>query len=257
MIGILDSGLGGLSTWLALKQYFPEANFLYLADQAYAPYGEQREETLLWRLQWALEFFSKRKAEALVLACGTLSAVAYPKLQAPFLFPIFEAITPAVEQVVELSPSGVAVLATTASIRSNAYLHLLREKGVEQVLQRACPLFVPLLEEGISPHSPAVKEIVSHYITPIAHTPYNVLLLGCTHFGFLSEVITGLCPTVQLVDGGRALAHKIKLQYTPREEQGKTLFYTTGSPTACIQKTSALLPRERLTVYGVGKGIEK
>ena len=257
MIGILDSGLGGLSTWLALRQDFPEANFLYLADQAYAPYGEQREDTLLWRLQWAIEFFKKRKVEALVLACGTLSAVAYPKLQAPFPFPIFEAITPAVEQAVGLCPKGVAVLATTASIRSNAYLHLLKEKGVEEVVQRACPLFVPLLEEGISPYSVATKEILSHYISPIAHAPYNVLLLGCTHFSFLSEAISSLCPAMQLIDGGRALAHKMKLQYTPREEQGKTLFYTTGSPTAFIQKTSALLPRERLTVYGVGKGIEK
>ena len=250
MIGILDSGLGGLSTLSALRKLSPKTDLLFLADQAHAPYGERSEEELIDYFEKALAFFEKKKVTALLLACGTLSSVALPRLKTPPPFPIFEATSPAADTAARLSKKNVTVLATTASIRSDVYANMLKARGVEEVTQLACPLFVPILEEGCRGDGEVARAVVRHTLSHMHKTPSAVVLLGCTHYGFLSPAIKDEWQKVSLVDSGALLAHHA-LTCLPHEKgQGRTLLYTTGAPHTFLKKASALLSLPHLTVYG-------
>lgn len=256
MIGILDSGLGGISTLLSLKALSPNTDILYLADQAHAPYGERSPEELLGYLEAAIRFFENKGVEALLLACGTLSAVALPKLKAFPRFPIFGVIEPAAKEAAKHTKTGVAILATTATVQSGVYPKALLSLGVKQTLSAACPLLVPLIENGFLAESLATKEILSHYLAPAKAMGCDTLLLGCTHYGFLSPLFPCLWKEVYPVDAGKALAKDALSKISLKQEQGKTLLYTTGNPTIFLKKTSTLLSLPHLTVYGAErKGI--
>ena len=256
MIGILDSGLGGISTLLSLKALSPDTDIVYLADQAHAPYGERSPSELLGYLEAAIRFFAHKGVEALLLACGTLSAVALPKLKSAPPFPIFSVIEPAAKEAAKHTKTGVAILATTATVQSGVYPKALLSLGVKQTLSVACPLLVPLIENGFLTESLAAKEILSHYLAPAKTMGCDTLLLGCTHYGFLSPLFSRLWKEVYTVDAGKVLAKDALSKISPKQGQGKTLFYTTGNPTTFLKKTSALLSLPHLTVYGTeGKGI--
>ena len=257
MIGIVDSGLGGLSTLLAIRKEAPRADLLYLADQAHAPYGEHSPKELCAYFEEILSFFQDKGVEALCVACGTLSAVALPAYKAPLPFPVFEVTGPAVKAAAEQTKTGVAILATTASIRSGVFRHKLLDLGVPLLSEQACPLLVPLLEEGFSSYDLATKEVLKKYLSPFIKTKCDTLLLGCTHYGFLAPAIKEIWPSVELVDSGKALAAHTLSQLSPLKGQGKTLYYTTGAPQEFLKKTSALLRAPHLTVYGAwAKGFE-
>lgn len=240
MIGVFDSGLGGLSTLLALRKLCPEADIVYLADQAHAPYGERSPKELCSYLRFGIDFFQRQGAEAMLLACGTLSAVALPQLENPPPFPLFGVIEGATAKAKEKTKSGVAVLATSASIRSKVYQSRLLDMGVRHIEAVACPLLVPLLEEGFLWDSPATKEVLAHYLAPLKASGCDTVLLGCTHYGFLAPLFQALWPKAQLVPCGEVLAEYTLSHFVPRKGQGKTLLYTTGAPNEFLKKTSAL-----------------
>lgn len=240
MIGVFDSGLGGLSTLIALRKLCPKADIVYLADQAHAPYGERSQKELCSYLHFGIDFFLRQGAEAMLLACGTLSAVALPQLGNPPPFPLFGVIEGATAKAKEKAKEGVAVLATTASIQSKIYQTRLLALGVGHIEAVACPLLVPLLEEGFLWDSPATKEVLSHYLTPLRASGCDTVLLGCTHYGFLAPLFQELWPKAQLVSCGEVLAHYTLSRFSPGDGQGKTLLYTTGSPNEFLKKTSAL-----------------
>jgi glutamate racemase len=184
------------------------------------------------------------------VACGTLSSVALPRLRQLPPFPLFEAISPAVEAAAKLSKKHVTVLATVASIRSGVYERALHDRGVEKVEQLACPLFVPVLEEGCKGDGEVARAVVRHTLSKVNNPPSAAVLLGCTHYGFLSPAIKSVWPNVSLVDSGTLLAHRAWTDLPLEEGQGRTLFYTTGAPNTFLKKASALLSVSHLTVYG-------
>ena len=190
-IGLFDSGIGGLTVLNELKIRFPDEQFVYLGDSARNPYGPKSRETILRYSSECAEFLYKKGIKLLVIACNTSSSVAIPTLKGMFDCPIIGMINPVVELALQKTQSGsVAVIGTRATIGSLAYQRALRDgkKDIE-VYPIACPLFVPLVEEGIF-EGPIVDGIVDRYLRPLKESRVDTLILGCTHYPLLRDAIS-------------------------------------------------------------------
>jgi len=200
MIGLLDSGIGGLTAVRALCRRQPGLACLYMADTAFLPYGEKDAAALVRRAEAALSFFCREGAEAVLFACGTLSAVALPHLSCRDI-PVFGVLTPAADAAARATGCGrVLVLATEASVASDAYLHALSARGV-QAKQIACPLFVPLCESGrLAPDDPILARAVAQTLPRGCEDGADTVLLGCTHYTWLVPALQRRFPGLTLID---------------------------------------------------------
>jgi len=241
MIGIFDSGIGGLSVVRALLKRHPTVDFLYLGDTARTPYGNKSRETII---RYALEdvtYLVSRGATHVIVACNTVSATALPTLKERFPEIIFfDVVTPAVKAAVaavsEKSKRAkhIGVIGTRATIASAIYeknIHALAKDIV--VVSSSCPLFVPLVEEGWV-RKPETQKIARTYLATIRQKQVDVLILGCTHYPFLQDVIAeSLQKRVQIIDSASALLNLME-QTTPKLFQhgkGERVFaFTDPSP---------------------------
>jgi glutamate racemase len=191
-IGIFDSGMGGLTVMRALVERLPHERFLYLGDTARRPYGTKSADTVERYAVQAAGALMRRGVKLVVVACNTASAVALPALQAALApVPVIGVIGPGAEAAIAAAPAGpIAVLATEGTVRGGAYERALRGlAGNVEIVQQACPLFVPLAEEGLV-EGPIVDLVVDHYLTPVlARTTPRAMVLGCTHFPALAPAI--------------------------------------------------------------------
>lgn len=189
MLGIFDSGIGGLTVVRELLRRHPSADLLYLGDTARTPYGNKSRETIE---QYALEdaqFLLSQGATSLVIACNSVSAVAVPALREHFPgTPIVEVITPAVQDALAATKGRVGVIGTRATIASGIYQEKLSHGKNVTILTQPCPLFVPLVEEGWI-EEPETKRIVRHYLSSLRSQNVDTLILGCTHYPLLEPVI--------------------------------------------------------------------
>ena len=215
MIGIFDSGIGGLSVVRELLKRHPDADFLYLGDTARTPYGNKSPETIT---RYAIEdaaFLISHGATHVIAACNTVSAVAMPTLRDAFpSVEFFDVITPAVSAAAEVAHQKkrghVGVIGTRATVSSGLYEKLLREAGVSEIISDSCPLFVPLVEEGWV-NRPETKRIARVYLSRIRQAQVDALILGCTHYPFLEQVIaSSLQKRVQLIDSPSALLNLLE-----------------------------------------------
>lgn len=220
-IGIFDSGLGGLTALRVLRRILPEENLVYFGDTGRVPYGSRGRDTILHYARQDVSFLRSFDLKAVVVACGTVSANALTELTAENDLPIFGVVTPAVRAAVERTRSGkIGLIGTAASIRSGAYE---REIGVlaprAHVYAAPCPLFVPLVENGrYRADDPVVNLVAEDYLAPLRAAGVDTLVLGCTHYPLLADVIGKVMgPEVELVDAGETCA-----SYAARslEEQG-------------------------------------
>ncbi|MFZ5471170.1 MAG: glutamate racemase [Myxococcota bacterium] len=206
-IGVFDSGVGGLTVLKALTERLPQESTVYLGDTARVPYGTKSPEVVTrYSLQNA-EFLLARRIKLLVVACNTASAVALPELKAKLGIPVLGVIEPGAQTAAKLSRSGViGVVGTWGTVSSGAYQRALEaaRPGV-QVKARACPLFVPLAEEGwVNGEVPRL--VTTEYLSEFAHG-IDTLVLGCTHYPLLRGVIGEVVgPKVALVDSAEATA---------------------------------------------------
>ena len=208
-IGIFDSGMGGLTVLRALAARMPNEHFIYLGDTARLPYGTKSAQTVSRYALQAAGALVDRGVKMLVIACNTASAYALGALQeALHPLPVTGVIEPGAEAAVAAAPAGpIAVIATEGTVRGGVYAHAIRARanGIE-VLQQACPLFVPLAEEGLI-HGEIAEAAARHYLEPLASRKPKCLVLGCTHFPVLKDVIAGaLRPEVALVDSAETTA---------------------------------------------------
>ncbi len=214
-IGIFDSGVGGLTVYRALHERLPNERFVYLGDTARVPYGTKSMATVE---RYALEnssFLASRGIKLLVVACNTASAVALPKIREKIGLDTVGVIGPGARKAVAetLEPSGrtrvpkIGVIATEATVLSDAYAEAIRRTGVEtEIFQAACPLFVPLAEEGWT-REPETYSIARKYLQKL--TGVDALVLGCTHYPILREVIQETVgANVLLIDSGVAAAEE-------------------------------------------------
>lgn len=210
-IGVFDSGIGGLTVFKALRAALPAGEHLvYLGDTARVPYGTKSEETVV---RYALEgtrFLARRGVKALVVACNTMSAVALPALQREVAFPVVGVIGPGAEAACRATRTGrIGVIGTAATIRSGAYAHAIAcHLPDARVIGRACPLFVPLAEEGWVDNDVA-RTAAAAYLSDLGSI--DTLVLGCTHYPLLKGVIGAtLGPGVALVDSAEATAAVVR-----------------------------------------------
>lgn len=207
-IGVFDSGIGGLTVVRSLMKYLPHENLVYFGDTARVPYGPKSAQVVRdYALQDTDELL-KHKVKFIVIACNTVSAVALDVVQKRAKVPVLGVIIPGAEAAVRAtSRKRVGIIGTLGTVLSNAYTHAIRQfdPGI-QVFGQPCPLFVPLAEEGWTSH-PATELIAKEYLFPLTLEKIDTLILGCTHYPLLREVIDNvLHKTVTLIDSGEATA---------------------------------------------------
>ncbi|HEY2865578.1 MAG TPA: glutamate racemase [Pyrinomonadaceae bacterium] len=214
-IGIFDSGVGGLTVYRALHDRLPNERFVYLGDTARVPYGTKSLRTVE---RYAIEnsrFLASRGIKLLVVACNTASALALPTIRASIGLLVVGVIGPGARKAVELTRNidqpKIGVIATEATIASNAYFNSIRDASASaDVLQAACPLFVPLAEEGWTA-APETFSIARKYLRPIIDASPDALVLGCTHYPILRDVIQQTVGrNVTLIDSGEATAQEVE-----------------------------------------------
>ena len=234
-IGIFDSGIGGLTVLREIERLLPKEELIYLGDTARVPYGTKSKETVI---RYSLEnsrFLLSMDVKAVVVACNSASAVSIPELRASFNIPILGVIEAGVEEAMRFTNGGgIGVIGTHATIESGKYDRLLKEKGAVNVISHACPLFVPLAEEGWTGNLVA-EQIAQIYLEPFKGNRVDTLILGCTHYPLLQGIIGKVCgPGISLVNSAHAAAFKLK--ETLREKEmlneggsGNQKFYVTDS----------------------------
>jgi glutamate racemase len=211
-IGIFDSGVGGLTVYKALHERLPNERFVYLGDTARVPYGTKSLATVE---RYAVEnsrFLAAHGIKLLVVACNTASALALPAIRAAIKVPVIGVIEPGSRAAVEAAQdANIGVIATEATIQSGAYaraITTMRPNG--QVIEKACPLFVPLAEEGWA-NSDVARNVARDYLSEFTKISLGALVLGCTHYSILRVVIGETVGSeVTLIDSGAATARDVE-----------------------------------------------
>lgn len=188
-VGVFDSGLGGLTVLEALLRSQPKLEYIYLGDTARTPYGSKSPSTIQNYARDALNFFLKHEVDLLVVACNTVSAIAINNLAKQAPFPVIGTIQPAVETCLAVSSNSsngpIGIIGTAATIASNAYQNYLRTQlPGRQIEPVACPLFVPLVEEGLT-SGPIVESVIAYYLSSLRNLSPQAVILGCTHYPLL------------------------------------------------------------------------
>jgi glutamate racemase len=207
-IGIFDSGIGGLTVARAIYDRLPHESTIYFGDTARLPYGPKSPDTVrrysLEILHWLLE----QQVKAVVIACNTSTAHALEALQAESPVPVIGVIDPGARAAVAASrPGPIGVIGTAGTIASNAYARAIQAaRPGALVEQKACPLFVPLVEEGWFDH-PAAELIAAEYLEPMKRARVDVMVLGCTHYPLLKPLLQRILgPAMRLIDSGEETA---------------------------------------------------
>ena len=225
MIGIFDSGIGGLTVVKSLMEKLPGYNMIYFGDTARTPYGSKSPETVV---RYALEntdFLLKQGAKLIVMACNTASSVAADRVAENYDIPIFEVVTPATEQAVKISNTlTIGVIGTRATVKSCIYEHkIMALKPDAKVYSAACPLLVPLVEEGWM-KKPETVMIIKKYLHPLKVRQIDTLILGCTHYPLLKDKIQRkIGKRVHIIDSSIAIAENVKFFLDTHPEVDKQL----------------------------------
>lgn len=235
-IGVFDSGLGGLTAVRQLRRLMPSENIIYFGDTARVPYGNRSRETLLQYARQDMRFLSTFDLKAVVIACGTVSTNCLEALREENGVPVTGVVEPAVERAAAVTRTGkIGLVATRASVTSGAYERAFhRADPALEVHALACPLFVPLVEEGrCRPGDVVIETVAREYLTPLKEARVDTLVLGCTHYPLLSEVIGGVMgPDVSLVDVGAEAARACRDLLAARgaladRAEGSARYYTS------------------------------
>lgn len=240
-IGVFDSGVGGLTVLRKLAALLPEEDLLYLGDTARVPYGNKSARTVQTYTHQCVRFLLSKSVKLIVIACNTASAVALEVATELSPVPVIGMIEPAARAAIRASSSGkIGIIGTYATVGSKAYektITALDKQRSPEVYAQACPLFVPLAEEGWHNHA-ATHLIAEEYLAPLRSAGVDTLIMGCTHYPLLAGVIGSLMPGVRLVDSGEesaVVAHEI-LESTEQAQTARTAprridCYVTDRPT--------------------------
>jgi len=235
---VFDSGLGGLTVFKALARRVPEESLIYFGDTAHVPYGSKSPEAIARYSTAVARFLAGRGIKLLVVACNTSSAWALPAIRRAVKVPVIGVVEPGARAALAAAPGGrVGVIGTEATVRSGAYPRALRARarGVRTV-SRACPLFVPLVEEGLW-SGPIVEAVARRYAAPLKAARVDALILGCTHYPYLKPVLAKvLGPRVRLIDSAEETARETERTLVdrglraPRGRKGRREFYASDAP---------------------------
>ena len=237
-IGVLDSGLGGLTAVRELFRALPHESVVFFGDTARVPYGTRGVDTILRYTKQDISFLQSLDIKALVIACGTISATAADLFSA-YPIPLIGVVDPAAHAAARATKTGrIGLMGTEASVRSGAYetqLHALHPTAT--VAAVACPLLVPLVENGrFQPGDRVTELVLEEYLAPIHRADVDTLILGCTHYPLLKPLLRKLLgPSVTLIDPGYETAHCCRDLLSQRgliadpAEQGEYAYYVSDS----------------------------
>ncbi len=213
-IAVFDSGIGGLTVARALRDTLPNEDIVYFGDTARVPYGTKTRETVLRFSQENCAFLLRTEPKCIVAACNTVSATCLPVLRDDLPVPVFGVVEPGSSAAVEASGRQglIAVLATEATVASNAYKNaIIAADSRRAVVQLACPLFVPIIEEGLDEANTIVAPVLRRYLSPLKRLKPAVVVLGCTHYPILAPALAAYFgKSAQLVDSGTSTARVVE-----------------------------------------------
>jgi glutamate racemase len=210
-IGVFDSGIGGLTVLKAIMKSLPSERLIYFGDTARLPYGTKSRSTVTRFAREIAGFLLGKNPKVIVVACNTASAYSLPELQSAVDIPVVGVIEPGAGAALKATRNRrIGVIGTRATIQSGAYLEAIQAREPEaKVFSKACPLFVPLIEEGWTDRKPT-REIAGEYLTHLLECEVDTLILGCTHYPLLKPVLTDIMGKgVVLVDSAEATAAEV------------------------------------------------
>jgi len=252
-IGVFDSGVGGLTVLRELLAAIPQADYLYVGDTARLPYGSKSAVTIARYAVSSVQFLVEHGAEYLVIACNTASALAMREIRAAVSVEVLGVIEPGARAASEMTRTkSVSVIGTSATVASHAYRMELDKLGVRAV-EKACPLLVPLVEEGWTDH-PVTEQVARIYLDELAREQHDangqqadVIVLGCTHYPLLKPLLRRVLPAgVHLVDSAESTAHDAAKHLAPvgfSSNRPQVRFFATDSVDKFRQLGSRFLAR--------------
>ena len=188
-VGVFDSGVGGLTVMREIMRQIPNESIIYFGDTARVPYGNKSKETVTRFSRQIVHFLKSHQVKTIVVACNTASAYALDELEKECDIPIMGVVKPGAKAAVEATRNGkIGVIATEATIGSGIYSHYIKElKSSATIYGKACPLFVPLVEEGL--WDPVTEEIARRYLAELIDNDIDTLILGCTHYPLIRSTV--------------------------------------------------------------------
>lgn len=211
-IGVFDSGLGGLTVVRELMRQLPFENIVYFGDTARVPYGTKSKESIIRFSQENVLFLLKQKVKLIIIACNTSSSLALPVLKRMFSVPIVGVIAPGAKKAVGITKNKkIGVIATLATVNSQAYAQCIKKLDrVVEVVSQACPLFVPLVEEGWF-NKDVTYAVAREYLSSVKRAQVDTVILGCTHYPLLRGVVQSVMGRrVALIDSAKEVVGEVK-----------------------------------------------
>ncbi|MDD3193130.1 MAG: glutamate racemase [Oscillospiraceae bacterium] len=236
-IGIFDSGLGGLTSLKELRQLLPQEDLIYFGDTGRVPYGVRSPQTLRRFAMENIRFLQSHDVKMIVAACGTISSIMTDEMAAGLPIPFIGVVKAAALAACRITRSGrIGVIGTPATIRSGSYKRIISETLPQaQVATRACPLFVPLVENGyIEETNPVTEMVARDYLSAFDGQKPDTLILGCTHYPLISPVIGRIMGNgVTLIDAGQEAARQVKEYLSSHEllageKEGRTRYFVSA-----------------------------
>jgi glutamate racemase len=252
-IGVFDSGMGGLTTVREMAKQMPGESVVYFGDTGRVPYGGRSRDTILRYARQDVAFLRSFDLKAIVIACGTVSSTALSELSAEQDIPVFGVVGPTALRAAQVTRNNkIGLIATRATVRTGAYERVMRHANpMAETFAIACPLFVPLVENGrTQPGDIVVETVVKDYLTPMKEAGVDTLVLGCTHYPLLTEVIQNFMgPEVTLLDSGAEVVRQVRErlhasgQEADAARRGNCRWFVSDTTDSFIELTSRFLGR--------------
>lgn len=237
-IGIFDSGIGGLTVAKSVIDLMPGENIVYFGDTAHVPYGTRSREQIIEYVTADVNFLSRFDIKAVVIACNTADSIARETVEGLFPYPFFGVVDPAAKKAALATKNGVVgVIATDATVNSGAYekaIHAENEKI--KVVSKACPLLVPLVENNrFRRNDQVIETVLREYLEPLRQQNIDTLVLGCTHYPLLCDVIADIMPGVKIISSSDAAALALKdglekMNLSGSGKNGKREYFVSDNP---------------------------
>lgn len=252
-IGVFDSGFGGLTVAREIMRQIPNEKIVYFGDTARVPYGTKSRATILKYSKQIVRFLRTKEVKAIVVACNTASALALEDIRRELDIPILGVIKPGAKIAAHTTQNGkIGIIGTEATIQSKIYTHFIQDLNPElTVIGKACPLFVPIVEEGTFLNDPILDAIADRYLEEIKQQGIDTLILGCTHYPLLrstlgrlmGESVTLVNPAYETARELQRLLHKEKLENTKKQDiEQMHMFYVSDTPDRFKQFAASILP---------------
>lgn len=233
-IGVLDSGVGGLSVLKELKNLMPQGNFIFFGDTLNMPYGTKTKDELLSYTRKILDFFLKNNVKNVVFACNTTSAVVFEDLALEYekklkIFPLIQSVVPDIVKDLKDNDT-VAVLATKATVNSKKYSSEIKKLNPAiNILELDCTGFVEIVENRLYNDREAIK-LINSKLEPLKEKNINKIILGCTHYPYLEDIFRKILPNVDYFNPARALANVVQKEVKINDLRGITKFFVSKDP---------------------------